>query len=459
MSSAPGYFRTRCLAVFLLLGISAHSAAQDDFFSTIDVDIEESSDRGPVEFLGWVNQKFAYGFQAPGPLFSRSEKEINRIETSLFGQVDIDVDDNTAIRFGTRMYHDEVYRWFDDTPYHPDEINEFRNRYEIRDFYLEHQYDNGMYFKLGNQMQVWGMAEYLRVTDLVNIENQFALGQQDLEDLRLQVPALQFSFNLGDWTVDNVITKRAGRNLLSPSGDEFDQFILFRRAGFAILEESVAHDSEVFLRASTQLSQGDLQLVAGEFNDNGVGLQRLEALQSPQPLAVFRQNRMRALGFSANWVEGSWLWFGEFGLHEDRQMQSNQANLLNRVNGWEERDQVLGVLGVEYSGFRDLLLSLELDAVHTKQHNDTMLVDDTQLGGGLRAYWTPLNERVQVVAVWNELVNIAGRVVRVSADYNWSDNLDFGFLWVAYDLDKDTPFAVYEFNDVFQLQLRYSFQL
>ena len=134
MISAPGYFRTRCLAVLLLLGISAHSAAQDDFFSTIDVDIEESGDRGPVEFLGWVNQKFAYGFQAPGPLFSRSEKEINRIETSLFGQVDIDVDDSTAVRFGARMYHDDVYRWFDDTPYHPDEINEFRNRYEIRDF-------------------------------------------------------------------------------------------------------------------------------------------------------------------------------------------------------------------------------------------------------------------------------------------------------------------------------------
>ncbi|MDA0687296.1 MAG: hypothetical protein O2948_01525 [Proteobacteria bacterium] len=61
--------------------------------------------------------------------------------------------------------------------------------------------------------------------------------------------------------------------------------------------------------------------------------------------------------------------------------------------------------------------------------------------------------------MWNELVNIAGRVVRISADYNWSDNLDFGLLWVSYDLDQETPFAVYEFNDVFQLQLRYSFQL
>ena len=459
MSSAKENSQQRCLAIFLSLLISSGTLAQDDFFSTIDVEIEDSGERGPVQFLGWINQKFAYGFQAPGPLFSRSDKEINRIETSLFGQVDVAIDDNTAFRFGARMYHDEVYRWFDDTPYHPDEINEFRNRYEIRDFYLEHQYDNGVYFKIGNQMQVWGMSEYLRVTDLINIENQFALGQQDLEDLRLQIPALQFSFNLGDWTVDNVATKMAGRNLLSPNGDEFDQFILFRRAGFAILEESVEHDTEYFLRASTQLSQGDLQIVAGEFNDNGLSLQRLDALQSPQPQAIFRQNRMRALGFSANWVEGSWLWFGEFGVHQDRQMQTNQANLLNRANGWEERDQLLGVLGIEYNGIRDLLLTLELDGVHTKQHDNTMLVEATQLGGGLRAYWTPLNERVEVLAVWNELVNIAGRVVRLSANYNWSDNLDFGMLWVSYDLDQGTPFAVYEFNDVFQLQLRYSFQL
>lgn len=448
----------RLLLITTVFALSSASSAQDDFFSTIDIAIEDESNNGPVEFLGFVTQKVAYGFQAPPAIFTRSEEGINRIETSLYGQVDVEVDDKTAFRFAARAYHDEVFRWFDDRPYRPDEINDFRNRYEIRDFYLEHEFDNGVYFRLGNQMQVWGMSEYLRVTDLVNIENQFFLGQQDLENLRLQIPALQLSFSVGNWTVDNVITKQAGRNLMSPAGDEFDQFILFRDAGFAVLEQEVEHDSEIFFRASTQLSQGDLQVVAGEFNDNGLTLSRLEALRSTQPRAIFRQNRMRALGFSANWVEGSFLWFGEFGVHEDRAMQTNTANLLASVNGWEERDQVLGVVGLEYSGFRDLLLTLELDSIYTRDHNNTMLVDNFQLGGGIRAYKTLMNERVQIVAVYNELVNIAGSLARVSADYSVSDNLEVGLLWVSYDLDQATPFDVYRFNDVFQFQLRYSFQ-
>ncbi len=447
-----------CFLVLLLLDFTAATHGQDDFFSTIDVAIEENSNSGPVEFLGFVTQKVAYGFQSPPALFTRSDEGINRIETSLYGQVDVEVDERTAFRFAARAYHDEVFRWFDDRPYHPEEINDFRNRYEIRDFYLEHEFDNGVYFKLGNQMQAWGMSEYLRVTDLVNVENQFFLGQQDLENLRLQVPALQMSFSVGDWTLDNVVTKRAGRNLMSPAGDEFDQFILFREAGFAIREQEVEHDSEVFFRASTQLNQGDLQVVAAEFNDNGLALSRMEALRSVQPRAVFRQNRMRALGISANWVEGSWLWFGEIGVHRDRAMQTNSANLLASVNGWEERDQILGVAGIEYSGFRDLLLTFELDSIYTRDHNDTMLVDAFQIGGGLRAYKTLMNERVQIVAVYNELVNIAGSVARVSADYAVSDNMEIGLLWVSYDLDQNTPFSVYRFNDVFQFQLRYSFQ-
>jgi hypothetical protein len=47
----------------------------------------------------------------------------------------------------------------------------------------------------------------------------------------------------------------------------------------------------------------------------------------------------------------------------------------------------------------------------------------------------------------------------VSADYNWSDTIDFGLLWVDYQTDSDSPFAPFENNDVIQLQLRYSFQI
>jgi hypothetical protein len=88
-----------------------------------------------------------------------------------------------------------------------------------------------------------------------------------------------------------------------------------------------------------------------------------------------------------------------------------------------------------------------------------MLLAEDQIGAGVRAFWTPLNQRLQILAVWSELVGSTGRVIRVSADYNWSDTIDFGLLWVDYQTESDSPFVPFENNDVIQLQLRYSFQI
>ncbi len=459
--STPFTFTSGLFPLAAILFCTATSVnAQDDFFSAIDIDIEQDDDdQGFLEVFGWVTQKVAFGLEAPGAPFNRSEREINKIETTGYGQLDFNVDERTALRFSARMYHDEVYRWMDDTAYGDEEINTFRNRYEIRDFYLEHQTDNGLYFKIGNQLLVWGQSEYLRVTDLINIENQFNFAQQDLEDLRLQIPAALLSFGLGDWTFDAVVTQEAGRNLIGPAGDEFDQFITQRAAGFWILEEDPDKRSEFFFRASTRLAQGDLQLIAGEFNDNAPSVKRIEALRSTNPQVTYHLNRMRAIGFSANWVEGSWLFFGEAGLHRDKAVRPNGESFLRQINGWEQKDQVLAVVGAEYNGFRNLTLTFELDSIHTQSHSPFMLMDEDQVSGGIRVYWTPINERWQILGVWNELASDTGRVVRLQADYTWSDNLEIGALYVDYSTTMNSPFAAFRFNDVFQLQLRYSFSL
>ena len=444
---------------FSILLTPLPSFAQDDFFSTVEVsdDGKQSIDQS-FSLIGWAVQKVGYGLEAPGPLFSRQQRELNRVETSLFAQLDVPLPDNSAFRISGRALHDEIYR-IKDNDYTYDEVNEFRNRYEIRDFYFEKEFDNGLYFKIGNQILAWGQAEYLRVTDLINIEDQYTFVQQDLEDLRLQIPAALLNFDLGSWSIDAVYTYDADTNNLAPELDEFDPFIAFRSNGTFIIEEVPEKEQEVFFRASTQLARGELQFVAGEFNDNLPTLIRLEALGSPNPRLYFSQNRMRALGFSANWVEGSWLFYGEAAIHTGKRVRPNLETFFKKVGGWDEKEQLLSVLGAEYNGFENLQLAMELDLIHTRAHTSSMLLAEDQIGAGVRAFWTPLNQRLQILAVWNELVGSTGRVIRVSADYNWSDTIDFGLLWVDYQTESDSPFVPFENNDVIQLQLRYSFQI
>jgi hypothetical protein len=337
------------------------------------------------------------------------------------------------------------------------EINEFRNRFEIRDLYLEHEFDNDVYIKLGKQMLAWGVTEYLRITDLVNTENQFSFGQEDLEDLRRQVPALLASFNLDQWNLDTVITHQAGRDDIAPAGDEFDQFAALRPAGVTVHINEASKQQEYFMRLSRTGSRGDIQVVAGDFNDNALSLS--EFLPAPeQSQAIFGQSRMRALGIAGTRVAGNWLLFAELGLHQNKALRPVNDAFLLSSGGWQHKDLLLGALGIEYSGLRNLLLTLELDGQRIRDNDKALYGQAEKLGLGLRALWTGLNERLQVLAVVNELADDAGRLSRLSVDYDWSDNFTLGFLWVNYAAPVTSYVNQFRYNDVIQARLQYNFQ-
>jgi len=454
----------RCsLLLLVALGIiSQTSSAQNDFFNSIEVDIDQNNDKFNDDYslIAWATQKVSQGIERPESKFSRQDRELNKVETSVFAQLDAQLDQGFNFRISAKAYHDEIYRLKGDkTDYSADEHNEFQNRFEIRDLYIERQYDNGFYFKLGHQILAWGLAEYARVTDLINIEDQYTLGQQDLEDIRLQVPAVLLSYSTKNWTFDTVVTHRAGRNNIAPAGDEFDQFIRQRSSNISLLRGNPKNKQEYFFRASTHLAQGDFQLVAGEFNDNALSLEQITAPRSVNPRFHYTQNRMKAIGVAANWADGSWLFFGELGMHFDKAVTPDFDTVFRQVNGWDEKDQALSVLGAEYSGFRNLLLTFELNNIRTKNHDNFMYADKNQTSFGARLYWTAFNEKLKVLAVRNELANQSGQVSRVSVDYNWSDNIEIGVLWVDYGSNEDSIFFDFRNNDVVQLHLRYNFQI
>ena len=186
------------------------------------------------------------GNRTPGAALQPQGRDLNKIETSLFAQLDSSLGQDFTFRISGKVYHDEVYRLNEGVDYTSDETNEFRNRFEVRDFYVEKQFDNGFYFKLGNQILAWGLAEYSRVTDLINTEDQYTFAQQDLEDIRLQVPAALLSYTAGDWTFDGVITHRANKNYTAPIGDEFDQFVALRSAGIRVERDGPEDEQEYF---------------------------------------------------------------------------------------------------------------------------------------------------------------------------------------------------------------------
>ena len=373
----------------LVLGLLPQllTAQQNDFFSPINTDSRTSSSDEPYSLIGWLTQEVAKGLENPGMNFSRMNDDLTKVETALYAQFDARLNENTNFRISAHTYHDQVYRIEDNIDFSREESRELRNRFQIKDFYFERDYGNGLYFKVGNQIISWGMSEYLRVTDLINTEELYRIAQQDLEELRNQVPAALVTYSAGDWVFDGVYTYGAGSDDISPVGDDFDPFIMDRSLGLQVEEIDSTEEHEVFFRASTRYARGDLQFVAAEFNDNALTVEEIHALRSINPRISYGQNRMRALGMAANWVEGNWLLFGELGIHKDKAVRPSADAFFLRTQGWDQKDQILSVAGVEFSGFRDLLLTFELDNTRTRDHDEHMYWDENQTSYGFRAYW------------------------------------------------------------------------
>lgn len=450
----------RGLTALCLTMLSCGGLAQDNFFNAVTVERPGTAGTGaPYSLFGWLNQKIGYGLEAPGAPFSRQERELNKVETSLFAQFDTAVNDSMSLRLSGKAYRDTIFSLNDNPQFSRDERNKFRSRFEVKDLYLDRQFDNGVYLKIGNQLFAWGLSEYSRITDLINTEDQFTFGQQDLEDIRLQVPATLVSFNLGEWTLDSVLTFQAGKNDTAPARDEFDQFLRLRDSGLTLVREQPDDQIEMFLRASTKWSRGDLQFMAGELNDNNLSVDRIEAIKSVSPRVMYSQNRMRALGVAGNWVSGSWLMFAELGLHADKAVRPTADAYFRQVGGWAQKDQVLSAFGIEYNGLRNMVLTFEVDNTHTSDHDEFMADARDQTSFGSRLYWTALNERFEFLAVWNELVDADTGIGRLSVNYNWSDRLDFGLLWMNYGSRRDSLFYDYRKNDILQLQLQFNFQI
>lgn len=448
------------LAALLLIAGAQAGLAQNDFFADLEIDLsDEDPDRdSSISLLGWVTQKVSYGYQAPDAPFSRTERQLTQVESSLYAQLDWQASDTLNFRFSGKAYHDAIFALEDETPFTNAERSLYRNRFEVRDLYLEAKLTDDLYLKAGHQLHAWGFAEYLRITDLINTEDQYTLGQQDLENIRLQVPSVQLSYSLSNWTLDAVVTFHAGYNDIAPARDEFDQLLAIRRENWGI-DRADPHDrTEAFLRASTRYRNGDIQIVAGEFNNNQLTLSGIDLAEPVAPVFSLAQQRMQAVALAANQVQGSWLVFGELGWHRNAPVTPLGIDALFNPDGWEERDRVLGAVGIEYNGLRNTLLSLEIDNTYTPGNVQRLEIDRNQVGIGSRLYWTGLNDRLEVLSVFNHLANDQGSLTRVSVDYNWSDSWTFGLLWVDYSAAQDSLYYGFRNNDTLQLNARFSFQ-
>ncbi|MDQ2078003.1 DUF1302 family protein [Marinimicrobium sp. ABcell2] len=439
-------------------------SAQADFFGEVDTTSRAAEDEPSAwSHRGWVQQKTGYGYRTPSEGFTRQGSDFTRTETQLYGQLTWRRD-NWRVRLAGSVIHDwlpELERQgaWSGYEFTREQRRAREWRWEAADSYLSWQ-DGDWWVKGGYQTLAWGESETLKVTDVLARRDQRWPGQEDLEDLRLPVPALTLTWNN---QLDLVLLPEMPTDRLPAAREEFDPFIQFRGGA-----PNEAPDLQVrrgsspgwAVRWHTRRPGLDAQFMLADvysfdtrptgFGQPGVDPVVPEAVPGDIILEPWRQ---QVAGLALQSTRGVWLLKTEQAWHRGVHLPYQ-----NPLEPWAEHDQWRAMVAAEYSGIQRLTITGEFSWSYTDDHSAELASDEWQTGQALRLRYTLFNERLALGALGIRLVGDQGDVLRFSADWDPVDNFSVSLSVIDYRAsDQAQMIYPYRYNDSVLLTLRRGF--
>ncbi|MGK5091466.1 DUF1302 family protein [Deltaproteobacteria bacterium TL4] len=123
--------------------------------------------------------------------------------------------------FVGQIFHDFVYEIEGRDLYSSEELDEFEDGGEVKELWFSYR-GEAFNLSLGRQIVVWGEADGLAVTDLINPRDQSLLFFKSLEDSRLSVGMTRLNYYWGENTLSFIVISEFRPNRMPPPGSEFD---------------------------------------------------------------------------------------------------------------------------------------------------------------------------------------------------------------------------------------------
>jgi len=250
---------------------------------------------------------------------------------------------------------------------------------ELRELYYKQRFGQS-YITIGKQQVVWGTADGLRVLDVVNPFSFREFLLEDFDEARIPVWMVNYIHSIGSDTDLQllVIPDLTFNDFPDGDGDDAPEYAITsprfqpgfpadvppNLAGVTNLGLQRPSDSlqnaDAGLRLSTRLGELDLTFnYLYQYDDNPVPYRRINTA-SGQPVLEFWQEyeRTHLLGSTLSTDLSSTLVLRyEIGLvHGRRVLRKN----LNQDNGVLNTDELSYVLGLDWSGVADTMLSVQL---------------------------------------------------------------------------------------------------
>jgi len=382
---------------------STGSSNDASISSATDVTTSEETVTEPAEslsgFTGKLTEQVAYSWHNKAP-----HDNISSLKSSLL--LDYEHKFENGIRFKTnaKAYYDAIYSLKNRGDFTSKELSALESEVELFDAYLEGSITDSLDYKVGRQVVVWGRSDTIRITDVLNPLDNRRPGMVDIEDLRLPVVMAKFDYFIGDWrlTPIAILEQRFTKN--PPFGGDFYPFPIQ-----APSNESY-NDVTYALSVGAEFSGWDVNFYAARLRDDA-GYLALEA----KP--VFKHDKVNMFGTALNVLSGSWLFKTEI---------AHFSGLKYFSTGDETFERTDGLVGVEYNGIADTLISYDFALRTIHGYDKRLLAEQNPLNKydyqhAFRVTSDFVNDTVHA----NYLISLYGKHL---------DEGGFQRAWIKYDL-------------------------
>jgi len=354
-------------------------------------------------------------------------------------------------QISARGFYDTIYVLRGRDEYTQQVLDTYESELRLEDTFIQGSITDQLDTKIGRQIVVWGTLDNLRVTDILNPLDLRQPGLTDIDDLRLPVTMVKFDYYFGRWDLSVMAIPEVRFSKLPAFGSDFYPFPAPRPPegnpdqGFEEMQ---------FAAAMTGVFSGwDVGIYWGNtYADQAYAESSVPGALGP---LVLNRPRTHMLGTAANVAIGNWLLKAE----------AAGFNGLRYTNtpGIEYTRLDMGG-GVEYSGFKEATLSLEVVNRHLFDYREVLLlppdeIRENEFQWSLRFMKDFLNDTLTLTLLASTFGIKAddGAFQRLDAEYDITDAMSVRGGVVFYESGEKGLFQGVEASDRLFLVYRVSF--
>lgn len=365
----------------------------------------------------------------------------------LFGGLtaDFKFSDNLKARVSLRGFYDFIYALEGRKNYTDELIKSKESELELSENYIAATFLKNIDLKIGRQIITWGVADSIRVVDLLNPIDNRTPGIVDIKDQKLPLLSTKLDYYYNDLNLSFIAIHELRFNKMPAYGSDFYSWQMN-------LEDEYSSDlfksNEVALAMTGTLGNVDLGLYLTSVYDDTPYLTTTNNTQ------ILKHQRIWMAGLSSVATFGHWLIKNELAFLHNLRLGSNPEKF-NRIDI---------LLGVEYQGIKETIIAFEIVNRHLSSFNKQLEAPPSYLKKDevqevLRISRDFLHDRLTLTLMTSlfGLLGERGSFFRLSTEYDLSDAINLSGGIIFYNSGNHPLFKTIGDNDRIFFNMSYQF--